>query len=473
MAQKYFEDNFNAVNHMEGEIDEIIELLPALNGFNIIELGSGLGSFTTPLAVHSNKVVAVDFIERNIERNKEINKQKTNIEYVHDNVLNFKADETSINFVFSNWLFMYLDDEQVLKVFSNILSWLKEDGFLFLRESCFHSSERTEGCSCAHYRKPQEYMNLFEAVQYLDETNGHSYGFELVFSRSIQAYVKAKSNSNQICWLLQKRKVATHENQGFQTFQQFLDNKQYSMNGILSYEKIFGKHFISTGGKETTEEFVEMLDLKAGQHVLDIGCGIGGSAFYMAEKFGVTVLGMDLSANMVNIALERSNEINDHRVQFEISDATKRVYKPNEFDVLYSRDTILHISDKLSLFKSFLKWLKPGGKLLISDYCCSDGEHSPEFKAYVKSRGYILYSPAQYGKILENAGFINVKAEDKTELFLDVLTRELQRTRSIEKEFVAEFGEDNFQRIIDGWSEKIGRVKKGDQRWGLFYAEKE
>ena len=41
--------------------------------------------------------------------------------------------------------------------------------------------------------------------------------------------------------------------QGYKTFQEFLDSQQYSRAGILRYEKIFGRHFVSTGGKETTE----------------------------------------------------------------------------------------------------------------------------------------------------------------------------------------------------------------------------
>ena len=47
-----------------------------------------------------------------------------------------------------------------------------------------------------------------------------------------------------------KQRVGT---QGFDTFQQFLDAKQYSRNSILRYEKIFGRNFVSTGGKDTTE----------------------------------------------------------------------------------------------------------------------------------------------------------------------------------------------------------------------------
>lgn len=42
-----------------------------------------------------------------------------------------------------------------------------------------------------------------------------------------------------------------------------------------------------------------------------------------------------------------------HQVQFEVADATKRTFPEGSFDVIYSRDTILHIDDKLALFKRF------------------------------------------------------------------------------------------------------------------------
>ena len=74
-------------------------------------------------------------------------------------------------------------------------------------------------------------------------------------------------------------------------FQKFLDEQQYSRNGILRYEKIFGTDFVSTGGISTTREFVKMLKLKKNQKVLDVGCGIGGSAFHMNIEYGAHVEG--------------------------------------------------------------------------------------------------------------------------------------------------------------------------------------
>lgn len=92
-------------------------------------------------------------------------------------------------------------------------------------------------------------------------------------------------------------------------FQKFLDNQQYNRKGILIYERIFGRTYVSTGGQATTTKFCQRLNLQPGQKVLDIGCGIGGSAFHLARQYGVDVYGVDLSTNMVQIA-------NDYRLLY-------------------------------------------------------------------------------------------------------------------------------------------------------------
>ena len=73
------------------------------------------------------------------------------------------------------------------------------------------------------------------------------------------------------------------------------------------------------------------------------------------QNFGVKVVSVDLSSNMTQIGQQRAQEagVGSDQVVFEIADATKREYPDESFDVVYSRDTILHIADKLALFGKF------------------------------------------------------------------------------------------------------------------------
>lgn len=84
------------------------------------------------------------------------------------------------------------------------------------------------------------------------------------------------------------------------------------------------------------------IELKLGQKVLDVDCGIGGCDFYMAETFDVHVVGIDLLVNMMSFALERAIGVNCS-VEFEVADCTTNTYPDNSFDVIYSSATIFHI----------------------------------------------------------------------------------------------------------------------------------
>merc|ERR1712154_196433 len=119
--------------------------------------------------------------------------------------------------------------------------------------------------------------------------------------------------------------------------QDFLNAGQYKKNGILRYERVFGHTFVSTGGLTTTKDIVDPIGLKPGMKILDIGCGTGGSAFYMARTYGVDVHGIDLATNMIAIANDYRNEMEatvKHRVQFYVEDAVTMEYPINFYDVV-------------------------------------------------------------------------------------------------------------------------------------------
>ncbi|XP_060968935.1 phosphoethanolamine N-methyltransferase 2 isoform X2 [Cannabis sativa] len=404
------------------ERPEVLSLLPPYDGKSVVELGAGIGRFTGELAQKAGQLIALDFIEDVIRK--------------------------------------------VEKLAERMVKWLKVGGFIFFRESCFHrSGDSKRKYNPTHYREPRFYTKVFKECHTKDES-GNCYELSLVGCKCIGAYVRNKKNQNQICWTWQK--VSSQDDKDFQ---KFLDNVQYKCSGILRYERVFGPGYVSTGGFETTKEFVKKLELKPGQRVLDVGCGIGGGDFYMAENFDVEVVGIDLSVNMISLALERATGLKCS-VEFEVADCTKKTYPHNSFDVIYSRDTILHIQDKSTLFKSFFKWLKPGGKVLISDYCKSTRTPSIEFSNYIKQRGYDLHDVEAYGQMLKNAGFEDVIAEDRTNLFIAVLQRELDVVEKEKEEFISDFSKEDYNDIVGGWKSKLIRSTCGEQRWGLFIANK-
>lgn len=61
------------------------------------------------------------------------------------------------------------------------------------------------------------------------------------------------------------------------------------------------------------------------------------------------------------------------------------------------------------MFKSFYKWLKPGGNLLITDYCKKEGPPSPDFQEYIKQRGYDLHVMEAYGQVTIAYDYSHIK----------------------------------------------------------------
>ena len=117
---------------------------------------------------------------------------------------------------------------------AKILKWLTPRGQVFFRESCHQQSgdvKRTANPS--KYREPNQYHSVFEGV-YETAGDANVFRFELVETGSIQAYIRLKNNPNQISWQWVKVEVPKDD----ERFQKFLDNSQYTREGILRYEAV-------------------------------------------------------------------------------------------------------------------------------------------------------------------------------------------------------------------------------------------
>ena len=264
--------------------------------------------------------------------------------------------------------------------------------------------------------------------------------------------------------------------------QEFLDNKQYCFKNILKYEFIFGPGFISTGGSDSTrnlfmgDRYKQLIgdSLQSGdKRVLDIGCGIGGGDSFIVENFPNTfVHGVDLSSNCVRIAQERYH--GNDKLRFEVADVLTYELPASSFDMIYSRDVILHIVSKKILFERLLTSAKKGGKLVITDYCLGLGETDEEFNSYLIDRGYSLLTVAEYANVIERAGWKIELAEDNSALFEDILAKEKRNLEINQEEFLSKglFTVGDLDDLLNGWDAKLRRMKKCQMSWGLFVAKK-
>lgn len=255
------------------------------------------------------------------------------------------------------------------------------------------------------------------------------------------------------------------------------DNKgQYSKKRIKLYEQIFGEGYISPGGHKTTVQMCVLLkNLKKNARVLDIGSGIGGAAFFLESQYGCVVTGVDLCGHICTIAEERK-ATKGSTVNFLLGDILDVEFTPKSFDVIMSRDTLLHLPEikKRELFVRCIEWLDDNGEIIIGDYCRRP-KNEPiceSFEDYVADRGYSLHEPFAYGKLLEDAGFKKVVTWDVSGDFLELLEAELQRFHKEHNPRPKHFEKEDFEHTEKSWLQKIEWVRIGDMRKGVLYGRR-
>lgn len=246
-----------------------------------------------------------------------------------------------------------------------------------------------------------------------------------------------------------------------------IQEKQYSASNVRAYEAVFGEDFLSPGGRELAFNLFKEGGLTEGLRVLDVGSGVGGCAFLLAEEFGAEVVGIDLCLGLVKEANRRCQERGlSERVKFLDMDSLDIDFK-EEFDVVVSRDVFLHIDDKPQLFGLLQQALRPGGRLLFTDYCCGPRPWPLTFRVYLETRHYTLHTIPEYGRFLESAGFESVSARDLTRLFSDTLRQELAAMDSaVGLSWASKLA------MPLAWKAKLRHCRLGAHRWGLFQAVK-
>ncbi|MES1022844.1 methyltransferase domain-containing protein [Gloeocapsa sp. BRSZ] len=163
-----------------------------------------------------------------------------------------------------------------------------------------------------------------------------------------------------------------------QRIQQFYD----ASSGL--WEQIWGEHmhhgYYGAAGNDKKErrqaqidlieELLKWSDVQQAEKILDVGCGIGGSSLYLAEKFQAHVTGITLSPVQAARATERAQTAGlSQNTHFQVADALNMPFADETFDFVWSLESGEHMPDKVKFMQECYRVLKPGGKLLMVTWC--------------------------------------------------------------------------------------------------------
>ncbi len=208
-----------------------------------------------------------------------------------------------------------------------------------------------------------------------------------------------------------------------------------NMNYSCAYY-LRGDEDLDSGQEAKMQGIARRLALKAGDRILDLGCGWCGPALYFIEHFGCHVTGVTLSPVQRDYALAWAKRRGiTTGLDVEVRDVMDLPYPPTSFNHILFLESIIHMSQKDALFARCYDLLKPGGRLFIQESHNNQGSRGsryvsdPGFMEVNRAFGFTLHlvSGGEMLCHLEEAGLIPAYLEDISTHYQRTLSQWLDR----------------------------------------------
>jgi phosphoethanolamine N-methyltransferase len=199
-------------------------------------------------------------------------------------------------------------------------------------------------------------------------------------------------------------------------------------------EMLWGDGYLSPGGPAEVERVLKDFDL-TGKHVLDLGCGSGGITLFLANRYGLAeITGFDVELPVIEQARRRAKQAGlAGKVSFVQALPGRLPFADASFDLVFSKDAMVHIPDKDAIFADIFRVLKPGGAFAASDWLIShDDKPSQDMQAYLAAEGlsFGMASPRRYHEAMQRAGFTDIRTESRNGWYREEAARELKRLQT-------------------------------------------
>ena len=212
-----------------------------------------------------------------------------------------------------------------------------------------------------------------------------------------------------------------------------------------TYGEDFGQSSWVTG--DEYRRFFRLLDLTAADHVLDVGCGSGGPAVFLAREVGCRVTGIDVNDAGIRAGLTLAQQAGLHsRVDFRRADVRDPLPFPDgAFDAIVCMDATCHMPARGGLLGEWRRVLRSGGRMLYTDPVVVTGVVTNQELATRSSTGYFEFCPPGVNeRLIVEAGFELARAEDVTENEVEVSRRWHAARQERAAELIRLEGEETF-----------------------------
>jgi ubiquinone/menaquinone biosynthesis C-methylase UbiE len=179
--------------------------------------------------------------------------------------------------------------------------------------------------------------------------------------------------------------------------------------------------FFNVGGAASIDRLAELCHINQDTRILNVGCGTGGNSCYLANRYGCTVVGIDIAEHMVAQAQERAEslELTD-RVTFQVGDAYDLEFPEASFDAVLTV-FVSQFLDPTRAYPGFRRVLKPRGYLGINEMYRADDvpqevlpkvEEGEEVFREMTELPFTLRSPSTWRQAFEVSGFTDITVEE-------------------------------------------------------------
>lgn len=230
--------------------------------------------------------------------------------------------------------------------------------------------------------------------------------------------------------------------------------------------------------QKLTEALAAAAGIQGGERVLDVGCGMGGSALFLAKTYGCTVSGVTLSSfQRYWAACSARWQRLSRQTNFRCADAEQVAFESNSFDVVWSIECTEHLFDKPLFFRRAADWMRPGGRMAICAWLAGDPLETDEQRklVYEVCEGFLcpsLGTQADYEQWMQDAGLVLERSDLWTERVLRTWEICMQRVRWTGVGLLGRLSGRDTDRFLRRFKTILEAYRTGAMQYGCFVVRK-